>query len=98
MGALFNINFSYYDSFDGYLHEFKNHNLYPFMLQSKFKINEVNFKNPFSLIFGNEATGLSSEFSEIGQSVVIPHSNLIDSLNLPIAVSIAIYESTKNNF
>ncbi len=58
----------------------------------------TKFKTPFSLIFGNEATGLPKEFLNIGESVIISHSKNIDSLNLTIAASIAIYESTKNNF
>ena len=42
-----------------------------------------------------EATGLPAEFANIGTSVVIPHSERIDSLNLPIAASSAMYEATK---
>ena len=42
--------------------------------------------------------GLPHEFSKIGKSVIIPHSDRIDSLNLPIAASIAMYEATKADF
>ena len=39
-----------------------------------------------------------NNFASFSDSVVIPHSNDIDSLNLPIAASIAIYEFTKNRW
>ncbi len=53
---------------------------------------------PFSLIFGNEATGLDDSFLEMGQSVLIRHSDRIDSLNLSMAVGIALYEFTRGWF
>jgi TrmH family RNA methyltransferase len=49
------------------------------------------------LVFGNEAKGLDDSFLKEGTSVVIKHTNNIDSLNLPIAVGIAIYEFSKKN-
>ena len=48
-----------------------------------------------ALIFGNEATGLDDKFLNIGESVIIKHSNSIDSLNLQTAVSIALFHFTK---
>ncbi len=38
MGAIFNIRFSYFDSFSDYSKEYKN-NYYPFMLQAKEKLS-----------------------------------------------------------
>lgn len=96
MGAIFNLNISLYNSFDDYLKKFNN-NLYPFMLKGKEKLHQVTFEEPFSLIFGNEATGLPDNYLNYN-SVIIAHSKNIDSLNLPNAVSIAIYEATKNIF
>ena len=46
---------------------------------------------PFSLVFGNEQTGLPAEFAGMGQSVMIPQSSEIDSLNLAVAVSVGSY-------
>lgn len=34
-----------------------------------------------SLVFGNESSGLPDEFLDYGQSIFIPHSEKIDSLN-----------------
>ena len=64
---------------------------------SKKKLNETEFVKPFSLVFGNEATGLDDSFLSVGTSVIIAHSDRIDSLNLPIAASIAMYEATKSS-
>ena len=91
MGAIFSTEFVYFDSFDEYMKKYGDRELYPFML-------DVKPQGKFSLIFGNEATGLPHEFSKIGKSVIIPHSDRIDSLNLPIAASIAMYEATKADF
>ena len=96
MGALFNLNFRMFDSFSDY-DKLYNRNYYPFMLKAKQKLKDVKFTEPFSLIFGNEATGLPDNYLDYN-SVNIPHSHTIDSLNLPIAVSIAIYSATQNNF
>ena len=95
MGAIFSTDFVYFDSFEEYQKVYGERELYPFMLDAKCSLHDVRPKGRFSLIFGNEATGLPAEFSKIGQSVIIPHSNRIDSLNLPIAASIAMYEATK---
>ena len=96
MGAVFRLNVSEYDSFDSYVQNAGSREIYPFMLQASKKLKDTDFKKPFSLLFGNEATGLDDSFLNVGTSVIIPHSDRIDSLNLPIAASIALYEATKN--
>lgn len=95
MGAIFNIAFTYYDSFSEYQNMYQKHNLYPFMLNAKEKLFSLKPKLPFSLIFGNEGSGLDKRFENIGTSLVISHNKEIDSLNLSIAVGIALYEFTK---
>lgn len=91
MGAIFSTEFVYFDSFAEYQEQFGERELYPFMLDGATPLQEIRPKGVFSLIFGNEATGLPAEFSAVGTPVVIPHSDRIDSLNLPIAASIAMY-------
>lgn len=98
MGALFHLNFQYFENFQDYTKEYDSRYYYPFMLQASRNLNEVEIKEPYSLIFGNEATGLDLKYLDYGQSVIIKHSENIDSLNLPIAVSIGIYEVTKEKF
>jgi tRNA G18 (ribose-2'-O)-methylase SpoU len=48
----------------------------------------------YALVFGNEQTGLPPRFAQLGQSVLIPQSKEIDSLNLAVAVSIGTYVFT----
>jgi len=93
MGALFQINFKYYDSFQLYKNDFEFHNPYTFMLNGKTELSKATFNKPFSLVFGNEGQGLDPMFANIGKSVYIKHSKGIDSLNLANAVSIALYVS-----
>lgn len=96
MGSIFHLNFEYFDSFEEYLKRFKN-NVYTFMLKSNDNLKDVTFKEPFTLTFGNEATGLCDDYLKYN-NVIIKKSNDIDSFSLPIAASIALYEATKNNF
>lgn len=96
MGSLFHINFEYFDSFDDYTKKFKNE-IYTFMLKSNNNLKDINFISPYTLVFGNEATGLDDSFLKY-HNVIIKKTNDIDSFSLPIACSIAIYEATKHNF
>lgn len=95
MGALFRVNFKYYDTIQEYMSEFGNRSYYTFMLKGAKDIREVEFKEPFSMIQGNESKGLDSEYMDIGQSVFIPHGKEIDSLNLSIATSIGLWEVSR---
>ena len=95
MGAIFSTDFAYFDSFEEYREQYGERECYPFMLDASMALQDLRPEGTFSLIFGNEATGLPPEFASVGRSVVIPHSDRIDSLNLPIAASIAMYEATK---
>ena len=92
-GASFQIRSKYFDSFTQYKNLFSR-NYYSFMLEGK-NMNELTFVKPYSLIFGNEGSGLSHEYLKIGTPVKIPQSDKIDSLNLSIAVGIVLYENFK---
>lgn len=98
MGAVFRINYEYFDDFGKYVRSFKEHKLYTFMLNGKVSLKDVQHKKneSFSLIFGNEATGLDSSFENIGTGIIIKHTNRIDSLNLTIAAGIAMYKFCSN--
>jgi RNA methyltransferase, TrmH family len=97
MGAVFRIRFDYFDSIEEYLRGFPESNIYTFMLDGAVNIKEIEFKKPMSLIHGNEGKGLPKQFKEFGQSVYIPHSKEIDSLNLSVAASIGMWQSVMNN-
>ena len=93
MGAFFKLRVKVYDDFDAYRAEFPERPLYPFMLDGARPLNEVarTAAPPFSLVFGNEQTGLPPRFAQLGQSVLIPQSPEIDTLNLAVAVSVGSY-------
>lgn len=100
MGAVFKINFAYFSSFDQYYLEYgRERENYPFMLNGEYPLGTFEHpKNrPYSLIFGNEASGLDAGYLKVGKSVVIPHTRSIDSLNLSLATGIGIYEFCKPN-
>ena len=48
-------------------------------------------EEPFSLVFGNESSGLPYKFHDYGTSIIIPQSKEVDSLNITIAASVAMY-------
>jgi TrmH family RNA methyltransferase len=94
MGAIFHINFQYFDQFEDYQKLFTN-NIYTFMTDGDKSIYNVKFNKPYSLIFGSEAGGLDKSFLNFGQCIQIPQSSTVDSLNLSVAVGIALYEAQK---
>ncbi|MBQ3080712.1 MAG: TrmH family RNA methyltransferase [Clostridia bacterium] len=93
MGAFFRLNAHVYNSFDEYLQDFPNREIYPFMLDGAIDLNKAAARagKTHTLVFGNEASGLPAHFQSYGQSVKIPQSDEIDSLNLAVAASIAMY-------
>lgn len=93
MGAIFKIRFSIFNDMEEYIEKYKN-NLYLFMLSNdeRDSIYDIEIKRPFTLVMGNEGAGLPKEFEKYGKKVFIPQSKDVDSLNLPIATSIGLYE------
>ncbi|MBD5523304.1 MAG: TrmH family RNA methyltransferase [Lachnospiraceae bacterium] len=99
MGAVFKMKFEYFSCFSRYDQEYGNdREYYPFMLNGMYRLG--TFEHPgnksYSLIFGNEASGLDDSYLKVGKSVVISHAHSIDSLNLSMAVGIGIYEFGKS--
>ncbi len=98
MGSIFSINIEYFSSLEEYKKKYCNHTIYAFMLQSKNELQKYTFKKTLStLAFGNEATGLDKKYLD-ENSIIIKHSNKIDSLNITNAVSIALYEFNRQNY
>ena len=94
MGSLFSLRVRLYDSFDDYRKDFPSHRLYPFMLDASLPLRDVlksEREKRWTLVFGNEGSGLPAEFSAYGQPVRIESNSKVDSLNLAIAAGIAIY-------
>lgn len=97
MGTFFQARFQYFDSFDDYVNHFERQ-LYLFLPQASKSLRGIEVNDPYSLVFGNEATGIPKEYWKHGEGVNIPQTDNIDSVNLSIAASIAIYEFTKSKF
>lgn len=96
MGSLFQLRVKVYDDFDEYMKEY-DRQMYPFMLDASVPMGTITEIPPvFSLVFGNEGSGLPKEFSTLGQPVRIESNDKVDSLNLAIAAGIGIYYFTRN--
>lgn len=92
MGALYKINFQYFNSFDDYMKKYKK-NIYTFMTNGESSLSNISFEEPYSLVFGSESAGLESNFKSYGKSIEIEQNSDVDSLNLSIAVGISLYRA-----
>lgn len=97
MGSFFILNFTYFDSIEEYIEKYPENKLYLFMLDGKNTLENTSFEKPYTLAFGNEGEGLPKEFKKLGQTLYIPHSKNIDSLNLSVAASLALYKAYQQN-
>ncbi|MDD5934759.1 MAG: TrmH family RNA methyltransferase [Clostridiales bacterium] len=96
MGGLFRLRHQYFDSFEEYRRINNQQEVFTFMLNGEKPLTIQDCPKPelFSLVFGNEATGLDNSYLEVGTSIIIPQSPEVDSLNLTIAVGIGTYMFT----
>lgn len=94
MGATFALRFAYFDRLEAYREGF-SHALYAFMLGAPTKLGEVAFRAPYTLIFGTEGAGLPPEYAAVGEPLMIPQSSAVESLNLAVAVAVALYETNR---
>ncbi len=59
-------------------------------------IADVDLRGPVAFIVGSEGTGVPKEvLAQVDESVVIPHSPKVESLNAGIAASIMLYEAAR---
>ncbi len=98
MGALFHLNIQFFDDFESYYQLYNHHEMYPLMLKGATNIHQVETNKTHTLIFGNESSGLDDSYLNYGQSVFIPHSEQIDSLNLSMALGLTLFHFSKNEF
>ncbi len=96
MGAIFKLRHQYFSSFKEYQNQYDKHDIFTFMLNGSNTLEIQNCPKTelFSLVFGNEATGLDDSFLRIGTSICIPQSPDVDSLNVTIAVGIGTFVFT----
>jgi len=93
MGSIFKLRIEYFTDFESYKKVCKNE-CYVFMTAGAKNLDDVLFSDRFSLVFGGESAGLPREFAKYGESVVIPQSDKVDSLNLAIEAGIAMYTAS----
>lgn len=94
MGALFRLNIENFHDIDEYKHKY-HHNLYALMVDGDTELLEAEFKIPYSIILGNESSGLPSDYHSIATSIRIRTTNNVDSLNITSACSIALYIASR---
>ena len=96
MGAIFKMNVEIFKNFEDYKKTFEENNIYSFILnKDSVSLKNVEIKKPFTLMFGNESHGLENFDLKGTTPVFIEQSEDIDSFNLPIASSIAMYKFTE---
>jgi TrmH family RNA methyltransferase len=93
MGSVFQLRIKSFREFTDYWGSYADHTLYPLMTNGKITLPEVEFQPPYSLIFGDEASGLGDEYLQFGTSTRIPQHGAVDSLNLALSVGITLYHS-----
>jgi RNA methyltransferase, TrmH family len=93
MGAVFSLRTQYFNEFDEYRSKNTRHEIFTFMLNGKKTLSAMDCPKPslFSLVFGNEATGLDDRYLDYGTSIIIPESSEVDSLNITIAAGIGMF-------
>lgn len=89
MGAVFQINYSYFDCFDDYRKQYLN-KVFVFVSRNGMVPDTNNITPPYSLVFGSESAGLPANIIKQGSLVTIPFSGKVDSLNLAVAAGIGL--------
>jgi TrmH family RNA methyltransferase len=92
MGAIFRLHWTLFESLDGYRQAFGDHRVYCFTTDGEVSLEELVPRRPFAFVFGSEGAGLPAEARHLGATVRIGHRPAIDSLNLGVAVGIALHE------
>ena len=98
MGAAFHLNIQIFETFADYCTAHPDHACYAFMLNNQAQTIQEAAKSkstPYTLIMGNEASGLPKSYETDCKAIYIPQSEYVDSLNLSIATAIALYEFSR---
>lgn len=95
MGAVFRLHWTEFDDLDAYRRAFAGHSLYCFTPNGDQPVERLVPRRPFALVFGSEGAGLPSAVRRAETTVRIGHRAAIDSLNLGVAVGIALHECVR---
>ena len=99
MGAVFHTKIQYFDSYSEYSDIYlsgtdADRKSFSFMLDEKAEKllpYSVPKAEKYTLIFGNEASGLPPEYAGFTTPLMLPQSEMVDSLNLTIAAGIGMF-------
>jgi TrmH family RNA methyltransferase len=59
-------------------------------------LDQAELKNAAAIFFGNEGAGLSRDLmAKMDESIAIPHTSQVESLNAGVAASIVLYEAAR---
>jgi TrmH family RNA methyltransferase len=59
-------------------------------------LDQADLKNPSAIFFGNEGSGLPRDLmAKMDESIAIPHTPQVESLNAGVAASIVLYEAAR---
>lgn len=100
MGALFQLELEWFPDFPAYLEKYgEGRDIFPFMLDGGTVLTPESCPKTerYTLVFGNEASGLPPEFQGYGQSLFIDQTAAVDSLNLAVSVAVGTYLFTQKN-
>jgi len=100
MGAVFQLEVEFFEDFPAYLEKYgTGRDIFPFMLDGGTVLTPESCPKTerYTLVFGNEASGLPPEFQKFGQSLFIDQTDAVDSLNLAVSVAIGAYLFTQTN-
>lgn len=100
MGAVFHLEIEHFVDFPAYLAAHgQGRDIFPFMLDGGRVLTPDSCpQSPrYTLVFGNEAAGLPPAYQAYGQSLFIPQSSAVDSLNLAVSVALGAFLFTQRN-
>lgn len=94
MGEVFRSRVQYFNTLEAYNSQFPLYEKYLFWLdRDAQELSSVKCADQkFSLVFGGEGPGLDHSLAALGKKVYIKQSEKVDSLNLSIAVGIALHQ------
>lgn len=100
MGAVFPLEVQHFGDFPAYLDAYgAGRDIFPFMLDGGKSLTPESCpqSQKYALVFGNEASGLPPVYQTYGQSLFIPQSEAVDSLNLAVSVAVGSFLFTQKN-
>ncbi len=97
MGACFNLPVYENVNLGQFIKQIKNdYKILATSSHAEMAITKVDLRESVAWLFGNEGGGLTADMEKLAdQSVLIPQSSAIESLNLSMAVTVCLYEQAR---